>query len=94
MYYSKAAVLLLSTVLVPAQSVLAHNGHEHVARDNILPGTWYHEESHPAHALFRRQSDISTDGADYPAVGTPSTSSPPYFPAPRPRIPGSLFLVP
>lgn len=87
--YSKAAVLLLSAALVPG-SVVAHPGHEHVARDAILPGTWYHEPDHPLHALFRR--DISTDGATYPEVGTPSTSQPPYLPTLRPML-GSISPV-
>lgn len=73
MYYSKAAILLLSAVLAPVRSVAAHGDHEHVARGASLPGSWFHEEDHPVHALFRR--DISTDGADYPEVGTPTWSS-------------------
>lgn len=82
MYYSKAAVLLLSAVLAPVRSVAAHGDHEHVARGASLPGSWYHEADHPVHALFRR--DIATDGGDYPEVGTPSTSHPLYVRTPRP----------
>lgn len=32
--------------------------------------SWYHPSDHPAHALFRRQNGIPTDGHDYPAVGS------------------------
>lgn len=41
---------------------------------SALPGTWFHPPDHPVHALFRRQNgtDLSTDGMNYPPVGSPS----------------------
>lgn len=57
--------LALSAV---SASPVAHD-HAHALRA-ALPGTWHHDRGHPAHALFRRQA--TTDGAPYPAVGSPS----------------------
>lgn len=34
--------------------------------------TWYHNNDHPVHALFKRSG---TDGTDYPQVGSPGMHS-------------------
>ncbi|KAF8076387.1 hypothetical protein FPV67DRAFT_1471515, partial [Lyophyllum atratum] len=46
-----------------------------------LPTAWYQPRDHPAHALFKRGP---TDGTNYPAVGTPTWSSP--FPISSPDV--------
>lgn len=42
--------------------------HDHVSQ-GALPSSWYHEDDHPVHALFRRQAAPS---ATFPEVGSPT----------------------
>jgi chitin deacetylase len=45
--------------------------HDHVSQDP-LPGSWYHDDDHFAHALFRRQN---TNTPSFPEVGSPTWSA-------------------
>ena len=50
-----------------------HTEHPPV-RKRLPTNTWFHDEDHFAHALFKRQSANSsnpTDGVTYPTVGSP-----------------------
>ncbi|KAF8204977.1 chitin deacetylase [Pholiota molesta] len=49
----------------------SHDGHSHNVRKS-LPNAWYQRRDHPVHALFER---ATTDGTDYPTVGTPEWSA-------------------
>ncbi len=70
--------LLLLALAALSASASPHDLHDHDhAAPRALPGRWYHHEDHPAYALFRRGD---TDGATYPAVGSPGSSSPVPFP--------------
>lgn len=44
------------------------NDDAHVSQSS-LPSTWYHEDDHPVHALFRRQA---TPSSSFPEVGSPT----------------------
>jgi chitin deacetylase len=65
-----AAVLSLSSSVhagaIPSDD---NNVHNHVAQ-GILPDRWYHDDSHAAHALFKRQGASSSSG--FPQVGSPT----------------------
>jgi chitin deacetylase len=52
--------------------------HDHVSQDT-LPSTWFHEDDHPAHALFRRQA---TPSSSFPQVGDPTWAA--AYPASTP----------
>jgi hypothetical protein len=64
------AFLVLAGALAPAvlahPHAHAHTGavHSHVT-ERALEGRWYHADSHPAHDLFRRDTDAAT-----PTVGS------------------------
>ncbi len=72
------SLLLLAATF--SSQVAAHphetHDHTHAVRAN-LPGTWYHSEAHPVHALFKRNRDPlakrGDDGIQYAAVGTPGS---------------------
>ncbi|KAI0774298.1 hypothetical protein C8Q74DRAFT_1218124 [Fomes fomentarius] len=74
------SLLLLAATF--SSQVAAHphetHDHTHAVRAN-LPGTWYHSEAHPVHALFKRNRDPlakrGDDGIQYAAVGTPEWSA-------------------
>ncbi|KAF8505849.1 chitin deacetylase [Russula emetica] len=54
------------------------NDHNHVSQSS-LPSSWYHDDDHPVHALFRRQSTPSTA---FPEVGSPTWAA--AYPASTP----------
>lgn len=58
-----------TSLFAPAIAHAAQGDHSHVARNKLLPDTWYHPEDHPVYDLFRRAGP--TDGATYPVVGSP-----------------------
>jgi hypothetical protein len=62
------AFSLVGTLAVPTPHD-SHDGHSHNVRKS-LPNAWYQRRDHPVHALFER---ATTDGTDYPTVGTPGT---------------------
>lgn len=69
MFSHLAAAALLVLPLSQAASLASrHDDHDHTA-SHALPDAWYHADDHPAHALFRRQSE-PTDGVTYPTVGS------------------------
>ncbi|KAA1466515.1 glycoside hydrolase/deacetylase [Dentipellis sp. KUC8613] len=71
--FSKLSVFLSALSLVAASSI-PHDGrapHEHNVRSS-LPSRWYHDDDHPAHALFRRQSTTTNSSDGFPEVGTPT----------------------
>ncbi|KAF8992511.1 hypothetical protein BDQ17DRAFT_1392835 [Cyathus striatus] len=73
-----SAVLLaaLPLALVHAASALSLNivhDHAHEIQRRLPTKTWYHDEDHPVHALFKRGE---TDGNNYPSVGSPAWSAP------------------
>jgi chitin deacetylase len=55
------------------------NDHDHVSQTS-LPDSWYHDDDHPVHALFRRQATPSTA---FPEVGSPTWAAP--YPASTPN---------
>lgn len=62
--------------------------HEHTSdlfhsEPRSLPSRWYHDERHPAHDLFRRQS-VASDGIQYATVGSPTWSA--AYPAGTPDV--------
>lgn len=58
----------------------AREHHEHV----LLPGKWYHEDSHPAHALFRRADETFPPiGSEAWSAGFPKYGSPDSTPLPK-----------
>lgn len=54
------------------------NEHDHISQTS-LPNSWFHEDDHPVHALFRRQA---TSSPSFPAVGSPTWAA--GFPAGTP----------
>ncbi|KAJ7142131.1 carbohydrate esterase family 4 protein [Mycena crocata] len=58
---------LLLFPLLSAATVHHRHDHSHRAAKR-LPSTWYHDEDHPVHSLFKRGG--ATDGAVYAAVGS------------------------
>ncbi|KAJ7599125.1 chitin deacetylase [Mycena floridula] len=60
--------MLFTLLLIPLVSAghltRRHENHEHFVRKS-LPSTWYHDESHPVHELFRR-----ADAITFAAVGS------------------------
>ena len=72
MFSSLAGALLLLLPLSPSVygAAIPRNDHDHDhVSQGALPGTWYHEDDHPVHALFRRQATPSTS---FPQVGSPT----------------------
>ncbi|KAH9965852.1 hypothetical protein BC827DRAFT_1125543 [Russula dissimulans] len=72
----------------------AHPANVHASR-SALPANWFHSSDHPVHALFRRQSqnstNITTDGNSYPPVGSSAwVNSFPQPPQAGPLGPGIL----
>jgi chitin deacetylase len=66
-----AGIPLLSVVsaaVIPSHDTDAHN----YAPQDPLPNHWYHDDDHPAHALFRRQAGTPTQPSAFPQVGTPA----------------------
>ena len=67
--FAGALVVLLSlsssvrAAAIPSDDTHAH---DHVA-EGILPGRWFHDDNHPAHALFKRQA--SSGLSNFPQVG-------------------------
>jgi len=65
----------LLLLLPVALAVVLPNGPSH----ELLPqasAAWYHPPDHPAYNLFKR--DPSTDGAQYPPVGSASSFASPF----------------
>ncbi|KAJ7119121.1 hypothetical protein C8R44DRAFT_878626 [Mycena epipterygia] len=63
------ALVLLVLPLISAGSVYERDDHSHShSTAKRLPGTWYHREDHPVHALFKRGA--ATDGVAYAPVGS------------------------
>src|SRR6266702_1851719 len=63
-----AGIPLLSAVsaaIIPSHDT---HDHDHVSQ-RLLPDRWFHEDDHPAHALFRRQAGAPPA---FPQVGTPA----------------------
>jgi chitin deacetylase len=67
---------LLSVPFSAAFSVGDHSAkrsshdHDHTS-SSLLPGTWYHDDDHQVHSLFKRQGG-ATDGVTYAQVGSPA----------------------
>lgn len=61
-------LLPLSSSVYGAAIPRNDNDHDHVSQGS-LPTAWFHEDDHPAHALFRRQATPSTS---FPEVGSPA----------------------
>ncbi|KIJ70563.1 carbohydrate esterase family 4 protein [Hydnomerulius pinastri MD-312] len=70
-----ASALLLAATIAHATVTPIH--HESHVENKRLPNTWYHEEDHPVHKLFRRAA--ANDGVTYAPIGTPEWSA--GFPA-------------
>lgn len=69
--FAFASFLALPFRLIHAAAVPLHfDDQNHVQRISESDTSWYHSSDHPAHALFRRQSDPS-DGVTYATVGSP-----------------------
>ena len=70
MLSSLAGLLLLLLPLsssVHGAAIPRHdNDHDHVSQGS-LPSTWFHNDDHPVHALFRRQATTT-----FPEVGSPA----------------------
>jgi chitin deacetylase len=76
MFSSLAGTVVLVISLfssVHGAAIPSHDNdvHEHDTR-SALPALWYHDESHPAHALFRRQA---TTASSFPQVGSAAWAS-------------------
>ena len=72
--FAGARVVAVVVVVILSLSSSVHagaisSGHNHVTR-GILPDRWYQDDSHVAHALFKRQGASSTSG--FPQVGSPT----------------------
>ncbi|KAK7049516.1 hypothetical protein VNI00_005547 [Paramarasmius palmivorus] len=66
-----AAISTYTTALVihdPSSS------HDHTVSRRFVSGSWFQPRDHPVNALFKR-APTGTDGASYPAVGSPEWSS-------------------
>ena len=61
-------LLPLSSTVYGAAIPRNDNDHDHVSQ-GALPNSWYHDDDHPAHALFRRQA---TPSSSFPTVGDPT----------------------
>jgi hypothetical protein len=61
----------LLLILPVALAVVLPNGPSHELLPQLASATWYHPPDHPAYNLFKR--DPSTDGAQYPPVGSASS---------------------
>jgi len=64
-----AAALLAAALPLTVQAALKSShaqDQDHAPVAKRLPAAWYQADNHPAHALFKRQSDGST----YPTVGS------------------------
>lgn len=74
MFLSRAApFVVLCTLSYHVQAYALSSRHSESAKRS-LPGGWYHrDESHPALSLFRR--DASSDGINYPEVGSSTWSA-------------------
>ena len=70
MFSSLAGLFLLLLPLsssVRGAAIPRHdNDHDHLSQSS-LPTAWFHNDDHPAHALFRRQS---TPSSTFPVVGS------------------------
>ncbi|KAI0068746.1 glycoside hydrolase/deacetylase [Artomyces pyxidatus] len=71
------STLLVLAAAASAVSAHAHHPsrdvHAHHARAPLPAAEWYHPRDHPTASLFRRQNAaVSTDGATYPQVGSPT----------------------
>ncbi|KAF7295871.1 Carbohydrate esterase family 4 protein [Mycena chlorophos] len=65
-----ALALLSPSSPAAARGLDARQDHDHEHRAaRQLPGSWYHPDDHPVHALFKRAS-ADTDGVAYPTVGS------------------------
>jgi len=62
------ALPLVQAVILPSKRSEGHSG------PGNLQGNWYHPEDHPAHRLFKRQSN-PTDGVTYSPVGSAQWTS-------------------
>lgn len=76
MFSSLAGTLVLVLSLVSSVNAAAipsndNDVHDHAPR-SALPAQWYHDEDHPAHALFRRQA---TPASSFPQVGSATWAS-------------------
>ncbi|TFY75624.1 hypothetical protein EWM64_g8388 [Hericium alpestre] len=62
-------VSLVCAATIPA----ARDVHDHQVR-SALPDRWYHDDDHPAHSLFKRQSPTptATNSSGPPQVGSPA----------------------
>ncbi|KAA1466513.1 glycoside hydrolase/deacetylase [Dentipellis sp. KUC8613] len=69
------SALALAVALIPDAAIAsAHiKPHSHAVRAP-LPDSWHHPQDHPVNALFKRDGP-STDGAQYPDVGSPTWSA-------------------
>ncbi|KAJ7142130.1 carbohydrate esterase family 4 protein [Mycena crocata] len=76
------AMLAPALLLFPLLSAAAVHDHSHSATKR-LPSTWYHDDDHPIHSLFKR--DGATDGVAYAPVGSDEWQK--AFPAPPPSSP-------
>jgi chitin deacetylase len=69
------AFLISTLVALPftgaATVHVARDGHDHTSR-SALPDTWYHDDNHPAHLLFKRGPD---DGTGFAPIGSPTWSA-------------------
>ncbi|KAF5389132.1 hypothetical protein D9757_004889 [Collybiopsis confluens] len=69
------AFLFLSVLAVPRSIHDGHDGHDtHSIAQRLPSAQWHHPRDHPVRELFGR--DITTDGAAYPQVGSPTWSAP------------------
>lgn len=80
MFRQIAALALLSLPFTQVASV-PHADHDHTPSTKRLPDAWFHDDTHFAHKLFKRQSN-PTDGTTYATVGSPEWSKgfPPALP--------------
>ncbi|KAI0068745.1 glycoside hydrolase/deacetylase [Artomyces pyxidatus] len=71
MMFAKVSPVLALVALASAAAV-----HRDCASDTqtaALPGSWYHDDHHPAHVLFARQAPAPSG---FPTVGSPAWSAP------------------
>jgi chitin deacetylase len=73
------SLLFSFSAAFPHESTSDHRDSERLS----LPSRWYHDQNHPVHGLFKRQS-VSSDGVQYAQVGSPTWSA--SFPAGTPDV--------
>ncbi|KAI0741742.1 hypothetical protein C8Q80DRAFT_1274123 [Daedaleopsis nitida] len=67
------SLLLLTAALSYPTVARPHDGLENDAVKAPLPGTWYHVEDHPVHALFKRGEDSGP--GSFATIGSPEWSA-------------------